>query len=93
MRIRRYYQKGVKYPYTISQEYFERLLEERGEDVACSIDNAHLEIVFDDEEEEREFFFECLRKVYENPRWWLDNLENRPEFRVNITRIFPHKKK
>jgi hypothetical protein len=89
MKVRRYYRKGVEYKYTWSDEYFERMLSEKGEKEAFRIDNASYEIILESEEEEREWFFDCLQDVLGNTRWYLDNLDRIPTFKVNIKRIFP----
>lgn len=34
--------------------------------------------------EEREAYAFCLHEIYENPRWYLDNLEYLVEFRVSF---------
>lgn len=91
MRIRRYYKKGIMYAYTISDEYLERLKEEKGEMIAAKIDNASYEILLDTLEEERAWFFECCSRVLNNPRWYLDNADMIPTFKVHHKQLFPDK--
>lgn len=35
-------------------------------------------------EEEWEIYYYCLKDVYDNPRWYLDNLDRLPVFRVRF---------
>jgi hypothetical protein len=92
MRIRRYYKKGCKYKYTISDEYLNVIALEKGLDQAGKIDNANYELILDNDEEMRDWFFDCLNRVIENPRFYLDNLDYLPTFRVRIQEIFPKRK-
>lgn len=91
MKIRRYYKKGIKYKYTISDEFYQKLILEKGQEVADKIDNADKEIVLQSPEEEISWFNDCCNRVRARPRWYLDNLDWLPTFTVNITDIFPHK--
>ncbi len=93
MKIRRYYNRGVKYKYTISDEYLEKLKKERGVSQADSLDNASYEILLETKEEEKEWFFDCLNRVYSNPRYYLDRIGKLPTFKVHIKKIFPEMKK
>ena len=83
MKIRRYYKKGQKFKYTISDEYYEQLVKERGITEANRIDNASKEIILESIEEEHSWFQDCLHRVYNNPRWYLDNLDYLPTFSVD----------
>jgi len=89
MMIRRYYRKGVKYNYTICNDYLQKLIGERGQDEASRLDNASYEIILQSKEEQLDWFNDCLRRVIKNPRYYLDNLENIPTFKVRIKEIFP----
>ncbi len=92
MRLRRYYMKGVKYPYTINDSYLKKLVIEKGEVEAALIDNANYEIILESEEEEKKWFFECLQRVQNNTRYYLNNIDKLPVFKVHIRKIFPKKK-
>ena len=81
--------KGVEYKYTWSDEYFQRMIREKGEKEALRIDNANYEIILESDEEERSWFFDSCNRVLENTRWYLDNLDRIPTFRVNIKKLFP----
>lgn len=83
MRIRRYYKRGTSYPYTYSEEYLAKVVEEKGEIEAARLDNASYEIILETIEEEENWFNECLARVYENPRWYLDNIDFLPTFKVH----------
>jgi len=87
MRIERFYRKGLKYPYTVSEKYYKQLQKEGRE----YIDNALQGIVLESDEEEREWFFDCCQRVINNPRFYLDNLDRLCTFRVGIKKIFPDK--
>ena len=93
MRLRRYYKKGLKYRYTISEDYLKKLQEKKGKEEANRIDNASYEIILDTKEEQRKWFFECLYRVRCNPRYYLDNLDSLYEFKVRIKDIFDKKTK
>lgn len=82
----------MSYPYTISEEYLAKLIVEKGYEHAENIDNASFELILD-EDEQASWFFDCLRRVYDNPRYYLDNLDFLTTFKVNITEIFPDKKR
>ena len=89
MRIRRYYRRGSKPKYTISEEYYKILVRKYGVDRASVIDNANYAIILESDEEEKSWYFDCLSRVLSNPRWYLDNIEFLPTFKVNIKKIFP----
>ena len=79
MYIRRFYRKGIELPHTFSDLYFEHLVQEKGLDEALWIDNAQYELVFQDRKERNEYFFNSCQRVINNPRYYLDNLDNIPE--------------
>lgn len=87
MKLRRYYRRGIKYPYTVSKAYLNKISEEKGALEAHRIDNAEYEIVLS-EGEQKSWFFDCLRRVMSNPRFYLDNLEFLSEFRVNYSVVY-----
>ena len=93
MRIRRFYRKGVPYKYTFTDEYYDKLVLEKGLQEADRLDTAEKEIVLESDEEEREWFFDCLNRVIANPRYYLDNYDKIPTFNINIKKIFPKKLK
>lgn len=93
MFIRRFYRCGFKYNRTYTDEYIKDLIEKLGEEEAMNIDNAEYAIVLENPEEERIWFFESCQRVLDNTRWYLDNLENVPTFKVNVKNIFPEKKR
>ena len=88
MRIRRYYKKGGKYPYTWSDEYLAEMQKKLGRDKAERIDNASYEILLESPQEEREWFDDCCLRIINNPRWYLDHLESLPTFYVKMENIF-----
>jgi uncharacterized protein YdiU (UPF0061 family) len=93
MILRRYYKMGQKYKRTYTDEYVDEMKEKLGDEEASNIDNAEYEIVLESLEEQKSWFFDGCRRVMENPRWYLDNLDKIPTFRVKITEIFPEKTK
>lgn len=90
MMLRRYYKKGVKYKYTISDSYLEKLIVDRGIDEATRIDNASYDIILDSGEE-KVWFDDCCNRIMQNPRFYLDNLDKLATFKVNYTKMFPEK--
>jgi len=82
MRLRRYYKKGMKYPYTISEEYLAKLINTKGLEQANKIDNASYELILESDEEQVSWFTDCLIRVIKDPRYYLDNLNNLYEFKV-----------
>jgi hypothetical protein len=92
MRIRRYYKKGVNYNYTISEEFLKKMTTDLGKEKTNKLDNASYELILDNEEEERAWFYDCCNRVINNPRWYLDNLDYLPTFRVKYKQLFPEKR-
>ena len=92
MKIRRYYKKGVKYKYTICDEYLKTLIKEKGVEEANRIDNASYELLLTSKEEMNDWFNDCLNRVITNPRFYLDNLDSLMTFKVRIQDIFPKRK-
>ena len=93
MILRRYYRRGQKYDYTISDEYLEELKNnvDYPEERIMKIDNASYDIVLQTPEEEYEWFMDSCNRVLANTRWYLDNVDKVATFRVNYSRIFPEK--
>lgn len=99
MKIRRYYEAGgvyagikrVYYPEINDFSEYLKVMMNNGytEEEAITMDTAQWEFLLS-EEEQATAFFDCLQRVQENPRYYLDNLDNLPVFRVDITKIFPH---
>lgn len=97
MKIRRYYNKNVKYERKYypkihdMEEFSKRISSERlvSEEDVMLFDNAEHTIELESEEEEATWFFDCLDRVYRDPRWYLDNLDKLPTFKVRIEKIFP----
>ena len=83
MYIRRYYPKGNTYNKTLSNEYFNQLVEENGLDFALYQDNANYEIIFESKKERKEYIKHSYEKVMANPRWYLDNLDKLPTFSIH----------
>ena len=92
MFIRRFYKAGTKYKRTYTNEYIQNLIEQVGEEEALKIDNATYALVLETKEEEKSWFFDCCSRVLRNTRWYLDNLDDIPTFRVHIKDIFPEKR-
>jgi len=93
MKIRRYYKRGQKYPYTISETFLKELTDTKGSERADYIDNASYEIILENIEEEKDWFNDCCIRIINNPRYYLDNLDKLPTFRVAYSRIFDEKPK
>jgi len=89
MYIRRYYKKGLKYPYTVGEEYKKKLIEDYGEMRADLIDNADEEVILEGSEEELEWFNDSCERVIANPGFYLANLDKLLTFRVKIQEIHP----
>ncbi len=92
MFIKRFYKAGMKYKRTYTDEYIQKLIEQVGEEEALRIDNATYALVLETKEEEKSWFFDGCNRVLRNTRWYLDNLDDLPTFRVHIKEIFPEKK-
>tara|TARA_Y100000310_G_C20694785_1_gene824824 strand:- start:3433 stop:3717 length:285 start_codon:yes stop_codon:yes gene_type:complete len=91
MRLRRYYKKGVKYKYTISEKYLSYLIERYGDEKAARIDNASFEIILESIEEEKAWLEDCCARIIANTRWYLDNLDKLPTFTIHKKALFPKK--
>ncbi len=92
MHIRRYYKKGRDYNYTINEKFLQEMKDKMGEERANHIDNASYEIILDTVEEEKQWFNDCCLRVIENPRYYLDNLDSLPTFKVAFSRVFDDEK-
>jgi len=79
MYIRRFYRKGIELPHTFSDKYFEQMVEDYGLNKALAIDNAQYEIIFESRKERNDYFWQSAQRVIDNPRYYLDNLDNIPE--------------
>ena len=98
MRIRRYYDRHVPtkvhkwFPKASDiDEYLQKMGElGYGVEDALAMDTAQQEIVLS-KEEQVSWYFDCLRRVFEDPGFYLDNIDGLVEFRVNITNIFANK--
>ncbi len=91
MYIRRYYKKGLRYPYTVNDAYKEVLIEKYGELRADKIDNADYEIILEGIEEEAQWFHDCCKRVMANTRWYLDNLDKLATFSIHTKEVCPFK--
>lgn len=96
MKYRRYYDKRNRarhhwFPELHDIDDYLAAMERLGYDQeqAMSIDTASYEIILDDDEATG-WFFDCLRRVHDDPGWYLDNLDSIPTFRVDIMKIFPN---
>jgi hypothetical protein len=82
MEIRRYYKKGVKYPYYIDDGILEDMRNDFNDIEASALDNAESEIKLSTGEQVT-WFMETLNNILDNPRYFLDNLDYIPEYQVN----------
>lgn len=89
MHFRRYYPRGTKYKYVLSDQQFEDLVKKNGLDYAMVRDNAYYEIQFDSIEEQKQMLIDCCDDIIQNTRFYLDNLDKIPEFKVNYRQVFP----
>ena len=92
MYIRRYYPKGIIAGKTYSDEYFEQLINTYGLDYALYIDTAYYEFVFEDQEEKTNYINDSYYRVMENPRKYLDSLDDLPTFSIH-DKIYKEKTK
>ena len=78
MYIRRYYPRGVELTKTFTDDYFNSLVIKYGIEKALLYDNASYEIIFETDEERDEYVTKSYERVYANPRWYIENIENIP---------------
>jgi hypothetical protein len=57
--------------------------------IALLPNNNRLEANGYSKKEEQEIYSECLEDVYNNPQWYLDNLDNMKEFRCSFIHYNP----
>lgn len=98
MNVRRYYDRRKKYDRVILPEVndvtqYLAIMESKGyeKEAALAIDNAEYEVLLTLDEEDT-WMEDCLNRVIENPRWYLDNLEHLTTFRVHKLHLYPNKK-
>lgn len=87
MQYRRYYPKGSKHNYVISNEQYADMIKKHGEDYAMSHDNASFEIFPETDEEAKELYFQSCQRVIDNPSFYLENLDKIPTFRVRLRKM------
>lgn len=97
MNIRRYYRKGVKYPYTFmpninDYQQFIFTCHDKGYDdrKIDEIDNAEIEFILT-VEEQLSWYRDCMYRIMTDTRYVLDTIEFAPEFKVGWENY--HKKK
>jgi hypothetical protein len=93
LKFRRYYPKGSKHKFVINDEQFKTLVDTYGQEEALERDNASLELIPESKQEMKEAFFNSCDNVLKNTGFYLNNLDKIPTFGVNISEIFPKKKK
>lgn len=88
MKLRRYYPRGSKQKYVISDAQFDDVVERCGPKVALERDNASFEIIPDDIDEAYELFNDCCNRVIENPKFYLENLDKIPTFKIRYRDLY-----
>ena len=82
MKLRRYYRKGTKYPYYITDKKIEELRRTYTEEELDALDNAEYDMILSPSEQES-WYIDCIIRILANPRKYLDELDLVPSFRVN----------
>ena len=83
MEMRRYYKKGIKYPYYVTETKINELRDKGfDEEYIDNYDTAEQEIVLN-VNEQATWYTDCLIRVLANPSIYLDNLDMLAEFKVN----------
>lgn len=88
MKIRRYYPRGSKHKYVISDEQFDMMIEKHGAMKALAIDNAQFEIIPDNANEAFEMFNDCCDRVVKDTSFYMENLDKIPTFKIKYTDIY-----
>jgi hypothetical protein len=86
MKLRRYYPKGIKFPYYFHPEihdYAEFLekAEQQPEVDWHGLDNASYAFKLSSEEQDS-YWLNTIKMIMQNTRWVLDNLDDLPEYTV-----------
>jgi hypothetical protein len=93
VETRRYYRKGVKYPYTVTEEEYDQYVNTGEVDIEA-LDNAETEILLTPDEQVA-WYGDCLLRVEKEIEYYLHNLDCCPEFRVgwnNYSKRYEKKK-
>ena len=93
MNYRRYYPKGSKKFYVLSDEQFNKMVDDLGFEHAIERDNACIELIPETKEEMLNLFFSSCEKVIANTRWYLDNLDKVPTFTIKYGEFYEYLEK
>jgi hypothetical protein len=86
MHLRRYYKKGHKYKYMITDDELYEIKRLKGQVEADNIDNAHYDLILDNEEEMRDWLKQSCNKILKDPLYYFHNLEKLTTFNTRITK-------
>jgi len=90
MMYRRYYPKGSKPRYVLSDEQFEKLVQVHGFELALEKDTACVEVITESSEEAIQLMNEGCDRIINNTRWYLDNLDKIPTFKMRYTDFYEY---
>ena len=93
MNYRRYYPKGSKKTFVINDEQFNKMVKDLGFERAVDKDNADIELIPEDDKEQIDMFFKSCDNVLRYTRFYMDNLDKIPTFRVNYALIYEYLEK
>jgi hypothetical protein len=82
MMYRRYYPRGSKPKFVLSDEQFEKLVQVFGFESALEKDSASIDLIPETKEEAIQLMNEGCERVLTNTRWYLDNLDKVPTFKL-----------
>lgn len=88
MNYRRYYPRGSKKAYVLSDEQFDKMVKDLGFEAAVEKDNAQIELVPESVDEALTFFHESCENVIRNTRFYLENLDKIPTFKLRYTDLY-----
>ena len=81
----RFYKRGHKYRYTMSDKYYRELEGKRSREEMYFVDNAHYNFKITDIEEQQSFFVDCLNRIREEPRYYIENINKLCKIKLNLT--------
>jgi len=84
----RYYPKGSKHKFVLSEEQFDEMVKTMGLEEAMERDNACIRLIPETDEEALRMFNESCERVIANPRFYLDNLDIIPTFSMRYRILY-----
>jgi len=84
MHLRRYYKKGYSYDYKITDEELYEIKRIKGQEEADRMDNAHYDLILDNDEEMKVWLEQSCNKIIKDPLYYYYNIDKLTTFNTRI---------